>query len=75
LKIAFKEGTDLLLQHIASKKKNGSSSVDNIAAELNQKYHLVNGKKLYKSTLYWAVRHGKAGEKTSGWFNMLPQYS
>jgi hypothetical protein len=36
--------------------------VDNIVAELNQKYHLVDGKKLCKSTLYRTVCHGKAGE-------------
>jgi hypothetical protein len=61
-KIAFKEETDLLSRQIASNKKNGSSAVDNIVAELNQKYHLVNGEKLCKSTLYRAVRHSKAGE-------------
>ena len=55
-KIAFKEGTDLLLQQNACDKKNDSMSVDNIVAELNRKCHLVDGKKHSKSTLYRGVR-------------------
>jgi hypothetical protein len=62
--LSRKELTYFSLDELAaSYKKNDSLlSVDNIVAELNLKYHHVNGKKLCKSTLYRAVRHVKASE-------------
>jgi hypothetical protein len=66
-KNAFKEGTDLLSQRITRSNQDtaapSSLSVDKLVADLNQKYNLVEGnKKLSKTTLYRAVRHGKVGE-------------
>ena len=63
-KNAFKEGTNLLSKRITNKDTaTYSFSVHKIAADLNQKYNLVKGnKKLSKTTLYRAVRHGKVGE-------------
>ena len=61
-KIAFKEGTDLLSRQITGKDAATSSlSVDKIVSELNRKYNLDGKKKLSKTTLYRAVRHGNIG--------------
>ncbi len=64
-KIAFKQGTNLhSAKRITSKDTATSSfSVDKIVADLNQKYNLIEGnKKLSKTMLYRAVRHGKVGK-------------
>ncbi len=63
-KNAFKEGTNLLSKRITNKDTaTYSFSVHKIAADLNQKYNLVKGnKKLSKTMLYGATRHGKVGK-------------
>ena len=63
-KNTFKEGTNLLSKQITGKDTATSSfSVDKLVADLNQKFNLLKGnKKLSKTTLYWAVCHGKVGK-------------